>query len=551
MGVTNKNVIISPNLATCLAVIVIALVAFLTYDDVLGYFFTAQDSLTLIATSRIESVRDLDRIFSEPMMNRTSFITIGKFYRPVSSLSFSLDYQIWALNSFGYHLTDLILHICVAVLIFFLIRSLTNGNQIMAWITAIIFATHPILVEIVPAISRRQDIIVTFFLLGSFLVFLKYNNATKLLRKTIYLFISISFYILALGAKEIAIIFWPLVLSHSVLFLSPPVVSLKNRIIKANVVTFPYAMTTIVIIAWRAYVIQGLGGYPNEALSAIGFVHRLIQIIIIYFVDLFYPVDFLRLEPYLTASKIKYMMYFSVLLLPFFFAMGFLFLKRQYTRGVKYHSSSTLHFLKCDHHLIKLALLFMIWTLLPLLIYLLTLNFDHRFMYIPVIPFSSILAITIVKSFQAIIYNEDSRYFFAPIFLLATGLSITLLAYSPLIKTNNEWRDSGRVSAMFLEGLSEIIPSLPEKSVIYVENLPKGITSYKTEIPHAKTVGYLIDHSIKAWLDLNFPSNQIEVVVQNRSWISTSPDYLSFQVTMKKNNDYRINVQFFSDENNR
>ena len=92
-------------------VLSIALIAFLTYRDILGYFFTATDTLTLIDTSQIRSFRDIVRIFTEPLMNGTIFIVDGgKFYRPISVLSYSLEYSIWQLDPFGYHLSYLILH---------------------------------------------------------------------------------------------------------------------------------------------------------------------------------------------------------------------------------------------------------------------------------------------------------------------------------------------------------------------------------------------------------------------------------------------------------
>ncbi|MCX5896449.1 MAG: hypothetical protein NTZ51_11560, partial [Proteobacteria bacterium] len=139
----------------------ITLVAFVTYRDMLGYFFTGIDTLALIETSRIHSLKDVVKILTESMMSDTGFTEFLKYYRPLTMLSYGLDYSLWKLNPFGYQTTDLVLHLLVAIFVFLLVWSLTNGNQVKAWLSSIIFTTHPILVANVPAISRRADILAT------------------------------------------------------------------------------------------------------------------------------------------------------------------------------------------------------------------------------------------------------------------------------------------------------------------------------------------------------------------------------------------------------
>ena len=41
-------------------------------------------------------------------------------YQPLSWVTFGLDYLLWGLNPFGYHLTNLVLHVVNAVLFYFL-----------------------------------------------------------------------------------------------------------------------------------------------------------------------------------------------------------------------------------------------------------------------------------------------------------------------------------------------------------------------------------------------------------------------------------------------
>src|SRR4030095_9619717 len=120
MKLEQKRVLITALLACS-----IVSVGYVAYQDMLGYFFTPTDSPTLIDPGRVRSFRDVLRIFNEPLMNGTTLTNLSLFYRPISTLSYSLDYSIWGLNPFGYHLTDLILHILVSLSVFLLLLRLT------------------------------------------------------------------------------------------------------------------------------------------------------------------------------------------------------------------------------------------------------------------------------------------------------------------------------------------------------------------------------------------------------------------------------------------
>jgi len=288
---TYKN-FLRHRLITPFTVLSITLIALLTYSYILGYFFTTPDALTLIETSRIQSVNDLTKIFTEPLMSKTKFLGLAKYYRPISTLSFSLDYFIWRLNPFGYHLTDLIVHTLVSIFVFFLIRSLTNGKQLQAWLAAVIFATHPILAEVVPGIARRQDTIATLFMILSLLFFLKHLRSIS--HKKLLLFFSIFFYTSALGSKEIAVILVPLIFAYLMIFSFDK--SFKNRLIQAIKKCLPYFLLTFMFLLWRTHILKGIGGHHALLFNSLGIfkvAQSLFKVITIYFIDLLYPVDFL------------------------------------------------------------------------------------------------------------------------------------------------------------------------------------------------------------------------------------------------------------------
>ena len=112
-------------------------------------------------------------------MATTSF---GGCYQPLSWLSYSLDYALWGLNPFGYHLTNLILHAASAVLFYFAARllfRLGSGEtdetrvSIAAAFAALFFAIHPLRVESVAWVTERRDVLSGVFYLAALLFYLR------------------------------------------------------------------------------------------------------------------------------------------------------------------------------------------------------------------------------------------------------------------------------------------------------------------------------------------------------------------------------------------
>jgi tetratricopeptide (TPR) repeat protein len=87
---------------------------------------------------------------------------------PLSSLSFSLEHHFFGLNPFIFHLTNLLLHMLVVILIFFLAQNF-GLTLTEAFLGALIFALHPSKVEAVAWISERKEVLYAVFYLASLL----------------------------------------------------------------------------------------------------------------------------------------------------------------------------------------------------------------------------------------------------------------------------------------------------------------------------------------------------------------------------------------------
>jgi tetratricopeptide (TPR) repeat protein len=102
-----------------------------------------------------------------------SLYVLGTYYRPLVTVSYVLDSQWSGGNPFGYHLTNLMLHLTAIALVYVLLIRLRFSRPVSAF-AASLFAIHPALVETVAWIPGRNDSLFVVFALGAWL-FLTYD----------------------------------------------------------------------------------------------------------------------------------------------------------------------------------------------------------------------------------------------------------------------------------------------------------------------------------------------------------------------------------------
>ncbi|XP_051726642.1 protein O-mannosyl-transferase TMTC2 [Ctenopharyngodon idella] len=89
-----------------------------------------------------------------------------KSYRPLCTLSFRLNYALGALDPWGYHLVNVVLH-CATTALFSSLSSLLLGSGCWSLLAGLLFAAHPIHTEAVAGIVGRADVgAALFFLLA-------------------------------------------------------------------------------------------------------------------------------------------------------------------------------------------------------------------------------------------------------------------------------------------------------------------------------------------------------------------------------------------------
>ncbi|MBN3038605.1 MAG: tetratricopeptide repeat protein [Candidatus Omnitrophica bacterium] len=177
----------------------IAILGFLVYSSSLNGEFIADDLHLVKDNVYIKDWRNLSGIFSKDIVAGS-----GKkwnSYRPLQMLTYMIDYSFGGLNPMGYHLSNVVLHILVAISLYWLV-AIIFGQRLLALLTALIFVVFPPNTQAVAYISGRADPLAAFFMLLCFVLYLKNMHSGKI---SVYMLCLFS-YVLALLAKENSLI---------------------------------------------------------------------------------------------------------------------------------------------------------------------------------------------------------------------------------------------------------------------------------------------------------------------------------------------------------
>lgn len=219
--------------------------------------------------------------------------TEGGVYRPLTELSYLLDYKLGGLNPTFYHLSNLLFFSLTSLILFWLVFLLTKKRWLgfLSGLFFLILPNHP---EAVSWISGRGDVLATFFYLLSLTLYIKFrqvstatflNPATKKPgnKKIFFLFILslISFFFSVL-CKEMGLTLPALIVIYEILFVSGWKKESWRGVLKRVFYLLPYALVLFLYLFLRFKTTAILAGFyanPQVKPSAVHLVRTLITII--------------------------------------------------------------------------------------------------------------------------------------------------------------------------------------------------------------------------------------------------------------------------------
>lgn len=187
------------------SLILIVAFSFLLYFNTSTDNFLRKDLKIIAENPFIKDWQYLPQVFTKNYFSISGEMS----YRPLVTISYFVDYAIWHLNPFGFHMTNVIFHVMNSVLLYLLLHAVLSNNKITL-LAMLFFVTHPVLVEAVNSSGYRDDLMAATFVLVSFIFFIKsdslfYREKNQATRGTFYYTISLASYLCALFSKEMAI----------------------------------------------------------------------------------------------------------------------------------------------------------------------------------------------------------------------------------------------------------------------------------------------------------------------------------------------------------
>lgn len=176
-------------------VIFLIMCSVIVYGNSLNNSFVFDDAVVIVDNDFVNTFKNVSKLFSADYLRYSGEFT----YRPLVTLSYFLDYKIWADDAFGFHLTSLVLHILNVILVYFL-TSLILKNGLISLLSALFFCVHSVHSEAVDCIAFREDMLCSLFFLLSLLLYIEFTRKSNI---AFYL-LSIGSFILSLLSKEMA-----------------------------------------------------------------------------------------------------------------------------------------------------------------------------------------------------------------------------------------------------------------------------------------------------------------------------------------------------------
>lgn len=171
------------------------------------------------------------------------------YFRPLGHALMFLDFLIWHLTPWGYHLTSLLLHLFASFEIYLLTKLITRRWR-LAWCVALLFASMPIHSGAVSWIAARYDVLAGLFCFTSLIFFVLARQRASV---RFYL-ISLVAFALAVSSKETAIPL-PVAIFFYDVFFSEKRLRAPSYVIKYHL---PFWLVVAVRLVFFGHGYQGL-----------------------------------------------------------------------------------------------------------------------------------------------------------------------------------------------------------------------------------------------------------------------------------------------------
>jgi tetratricopeptide (TPR) repeat protein len=286
----------------------LGLVTFVVYSGSLSFDFVWDDWPQIVNSPIIRTWSNLPRAFGSDLWYHVARHQV--YYRPLFVAWSMLNYTLFGLRAWGWHLGAVLLHVGAVAAVFWLVRRL-GLEYWTAALAALIFALHPVHIEPVTWISAASDTLVMIFAALAFGAFLNARDPKRNLqrnpekrKRTIWWIASLALLACALLTKEMAVTFSALVAIYVWLHPVQKNASLGQRALGAVMEAAPYAVVTLAYAMLRKHALLHATGQFDPSHGMVDVARTLPLVLFIYLRQLLVPVGITGLyyTPYVTRA---------------------------------------------------------------------------------------------------------------------------------------------------------------------------------------------------------------------------------------------------------
>ena len=283
---------------------VLGLITFVLYSGSLSFDFVWDDHPQIVNSPIIRTWSNLPRAFGSDLWYHVARHQV--YYRPLFVAWSMLNYTLFGLRPWGWHLGAVLLHVGAVAAVFYLARRL-GLEYWAAALTALIFALHPIHIEPVAWVSAASDTMVTMFAALAFAAFLSGRDREGKNRAAWWI-ASLMLLACALLTKEMAVVFSALVGIYAWLHPAKEKASPGHRVLGAVKEAAPYALVTLAYALLRKHALPHVTGEFDPSHGVMDMLRTLPLVLSIYLRQLLLPVGITALyyTPYVTSVNLSH-----------------------------------------------------------------------------------------------------------------------------------------------------------------------------------------------------------------------------------------------------
>lgn len=272
------------DIRTLVACVAAAFLGGIVYVNALHNPFVYDDYHTVVANRSIQGPTSLRSM------------VLHDITRPVVNVSYGLDRVVWGDRPFGFHVTNVLLHMLNVVLLFQFARRLEEDRsppdgaesgssgrvRLASFAAAALFAVHPMMTEAVGYISGRSEVLcATFFLLAML-------SGRRWLRGggAPWAALTIGLWIVALASKEPAAMFPFVLLAYDWLAVAGDAGARRRRLLTVHLPLVGFAVAAGLL---RLAVLVRVE-YPGQATAHWSYILLELDVVRRYVGMLLYPV---------------------------------------------------------------------------------------------------------------------------------------------------------------------------------------------------------------------------------------------------------------------